>query len=128
MVQIETRRGVENLEKIAAVDGIDGLFIGPGDLAAALGHVGDLAHTDVVKTIEQIISRARACGKPIGILTSDEAFARRLIELGCTFVDVGCDLGIPARTSEQLAGRFRTSLSRVLAGALSQPSMLSSCI
>ena len=106
IVQIETRPGAQNLEEIAAVEGIDGLFIGPGDLAAALGYVGQLKHPDNVAAIEDLIARARACGKPIGILTPDEAFARRCIALGCSFVAVGSDLGLLARGAEQLAAKF----------------------
>ena len=107
LVQVESRPALANLEAIAAVDGVDGVFVGPGDLAAALGHVGDLKHPDVQAAIEDAIARIRACGKPAGILTPDEALARRYIELGCTFTAVGSDLGILARGSEQLAARFR---------------------
>lgn len=108
IVQIETRPGVQNLEEIAAVDGIDALFIGPGDLAAALGHVGNLKHPDNIAAVEDVIARSRACGKPIGILTPDEAFAKRCIELGCSFVAVGSDIGLLARGSERLAAAFRS--------------------
>nr|WP_255542635.1 aldolase/citrate lyase family protein [Azospirillum sp. INR13] len=71
------------------------MFIGPGDLAAALGHVGNPKHPEVQAAIEDAIARIRACGKPAGILSADEALARRYIELGCSFVAVGSDLGIP---------------------------------
>jgi 4-hydroxy-2-oxoheptanedioate aldolase len=107
LVQVESRRGLENLERIAAVDGVDGVFVGPGDLAAALGHVGEIGHPDVQRAIEDAIGRIRACGKPAGILTPDEGLARRYIELGCTFTAVGSDLGILARGADQLAARFR---------------------
>ncbi len=109
LVQIETRLGLDNLEKIAAVDGVDGVFIGPADLAAALGHAGDLKHPDVQTAIEDAIKRLRACGKAPGILTGDEKLARRYIELGCLFTAVGSDLNLLARSSEQLAARFKTA-------------------
>jgi 4-hydroxy-2-oxoheptanedioate aldolase len=109
LVQVESRRGLDNIEEIAAVDGVTGVFIGPGDLAAALGHVGNPKHPEVQAAIEDAIARIRACGKPAGILSADEALARRYIELGCTFVAVGSDLGILARTSEQLAAKFKTN-------------------
>ncbi|CAO3408678.1 HpcH/HpaI aldolase family protein [Azospirillum largimobile] len=109
LVQVESRRGLDNIEEIAAVDGVTGVFIGPGDLAAALGHVGNPKHPEVQAAIEDAIARIRACGKPAGILSADEALARRYIELGCSFVAVGSDLGILARTSEQLAAKFKTN-------------------
>ena len=107
LVQVESRAGLANIEAIAAVDGVDGLFVGPGDLAAALGHVGDPKHPEVQGAIEDAIARIRACGKPAGILTPDEALARRYIALGSVFTAVGSDQGILARGAEQLAARFR---------------------
>jgi len=110
LVQVETRKGLDSIEAIAAVEGVTGIFIGPGDLAAALGHVGNPKHPEVLAAIEEAIGRIRKAGKPAGILTADEALARRFIELGCTFTAVGSDLGILARTSEQLAAKFKTSI------------------
>lgn len=107
LVQIETRLGLENLEAIARVDGVDGVFIGPGDLSAALGHLGNPAHPEMQAVIEDAIGRIRACGNLPGILTGDEALARRYIELGCLFTAVGADVALLARGSEQLATRFK---------------------
>ena len=107
MVQIETRQGLDNLEKIARVDGIDGVFIGPADLAAGLGHLGDLGHAEVQSAIQDAIKRIRACKKPAGILTPDETLARRYIEWGTTFTAVGMDAGILAVESQKLATKFR---------------------
>ena len=107
LTQIETRKGLDNLEAIAAVEGVDGVFIGPGDLAANLGHVGNPKHPDVVAVIEDAIRRIRACGKPAGILTPDETLAKRYIELGCVFTAVGSDQALLARGSEALVGKFR---------------------
>jgi 4-hydroxy-2-oxoheptanedioate aldolase len=108
VVQIETRVALGNLEAIAGVDGVDGLFIGPGDLAADLGHVGNVGHPEVQAVIEDAIRRIKAAGSVAGILTGDEALARRYIELGCLFVGVGGDIAILARGAEQLALRFKT--------------------
>ena len=108
LVQIETRPGLDNLEQIAAVDGVDGVFIGPADLAAALGHAGDLKHPEVQAAIEDAIRRLVACGKPPGILTGDEQLARRYLELGCLFTAVGSDLNLLARGADQLAARFKS--------------------
>jgi 4-hydroxy-2-oxoheptanedioate aldolase len=107
LVQIETRQGLDNLEKIARMDGVDGVFIGPADLAAGLGHLGEQGHPEVQSAIQDAIKRIKACGKPAGILTPDEATARRYIEWGTTFTAVGLDAMILARESEKLAAKFR---------------------
>ena len=107
LVQVETVEGLNNLEAIANVDGIDGVFIGPGDLAAALGHLGNPKHPDVLAAIEDAITRIRACGKPVGILTGDEQLARHYIELGCLFVAVGADQKILRNGAEALLGRIK---------------------
>jgi 4-hydroxy-2-oxoheptanedioate aldolase len=107
LVQIETRKGLDNLEKIARVDGVDGVFIGPADLAAGLGHLGDIGHAEVQSAIEDAIRRIKACGKPPGILTPDEKAARRYIELGTVFTAVGLDAAVLARETEKLAAKFR---------------------
>jgi 4-hydroxy-2-oxoheptanedioate aldolase len=108
LVQVETRRGLENLDAIAATEGIDGVFIGPGDLSAALGYLGQQKHPDVVAIIEGAIRRIRALGNAPGILTSDEALARRYIEAGSLFTAVGADISLLARGAEGLAARFRS--------------------
>jgi 4-hydroxy-2-oxoheptanedioate aldolase len=107
LVQVETRQGLDNLEAIAAVDGVDGVFIGPADLAAALGHPGELTHPDVQAAIEDAIGRLVAIGKPPGILTGDEALAHRYLELGCRFTAVGADLALLRAGADALAARFR---------------------
>ncbi|MBK9245148.1 MAG: HpcH/HpaI aldolase/citrate lyase family protein [Burkholderiales bacterium] len=109
LVQVETRAGLDNLEAIAAVEGVDGVFIGPADLAAALGHAGELKHPQVQAAIENAIGRLVAVGKPPGILIGDEQLARRYLELGSLFVAVGSDLALLARGADALASRFRVS-------------------
>ena len=108
IVQIETAAAVANIEAIAAVDGVDGLFIGPSDLAAALGHPGDYANAAVRAAIEDAIARIRATGKCAGILAPLEADARHWLERGCLFVGVGSDVGLLARHSEALAAKFKS--------------------
>jgi len=108
VVQIEKRVELGNLEAIAAVDGVDGLFIGPSDLAADMGHVGNSAHPDVRAAIDDAIARIVKTGKFAGILAPVEADARRWMALGCLFVAVGSDVGILARQSEALAAKFRS--------------------
>ena len=107
LVQIETRQALDNLEAIAAVEGIDGLFIGPSDLAAAVGHLGKPGEPAVRKTIEEAVQRILATGKAAGILAPIEAEARHWLSQGCTVVAVGSDLALLARQSEALASRFK---------------------
>jgi len=107
LVQIETKMGLDNLEAIAAVEGVDGVFIGPGDLHASLGFVGETANPQVKPQIDEAIRRIRKVGKAPGILTGVEADAKHWIELGALFVAVGVDAGLLARESEKLLARFR---------------------
>ena len=107
LVQIETQDALDRLEAIAAVDGVDGVFIGPADLAASLGHAGELGNPKVIAAVEDAIKRIRACGKPAGILTPDNAFAKRCIELGTLFTAVGVDAAMIARATEALAKQFK---------------------
>jgi 4-hydroxy-2-oxoheptanedioate aldolase len=107
LVQVETRQSLDAIEAIAAVEGVDGIFIGPGDLSASLGHPGELFHPEVIAAIEDAIRRVRGAGKAAGILTYDIAFARRCMELGTLFTAVGADLSILLRGVEGLAGEFK---------------------
>ena len=107
LVQVETVEGLNNLEAIANVDGIDGVFIGPGDLSAALGHLGNPKHPDVLAAIEDAIRRIQACGKAAGILTGDETLAKRYVELGCLFVAVGADQNVLRDGAQALVQRFK---------------------
>ncbi len=107
LVQVETQQALDNLEQIAAVDGIDGVFIGPGDLSASLGRAGELFHPEVVAAVESGIARVKAAGKPAGVLTYDLDFARRCMALGSVFTAVGADLSILIRGVENLAGEFK---------------------
>jgi 4-hydroxy-2-oxoheptanedioate aldolase len=108
-VQLETGAALSRLEEIAAVDGVDGLFIGPSDLAADLGHLGNPGHPEVRAAIEDAARRIRKAGKVAGILAPLEPDARRWLELGFLFVAVGSDLGVLARQSEALAAKFKQS-------------------
>ncbi|WP_309666483.1 HpcH/HpaI aldolase/citrate lyase family protein [Tabrizicola sp.] len=107
IVQIETREAVAAIDAIAAVDGVDALFIGPADLAASLGHPGDQSHPDVVAAIEAAIKAIVAAGKPAGILTIDQDFARRCIGWGSSFTAVGVDLWLLSSAARNLASSFR---------------------
>ncbi|MNH13069.1 4-hydroxy-2-oxo-heptane-1,7-dioate aldolase [compost metagenome] len=99
--------GLSNLDAIAAVEGVDGVFIGPADLSAALGHRGNPGHPEVQRVIEDAILRVKSAGKAVGILSADEKLARRYLELGATFVAVGVDTSILMRGLKTLAGKFK---------------------
>lgn len=107
IVQVETGAALDRLEEIAAVDGVDAIFIGPADLAASLGHPGNAAHPEVVAAVEDAIRRSVAAGVPAGILTLDHAFARRCMALGTTFTAVGVDMVLLAAAARGLAVSFR---------------------
>jgi 2-dehydro-3-deoxyglucarate aldolase len=106
MLQVETREGLAAVDAIAAVDGVDGLFVGPSDLAAALGHLGDAGHGEVQKAIRHVFDRARASGKGAGILAGAEADARRYLDWGATFVAVGSDLALFRAATQALRDKF----------------------
>jgi 4-hydroxy-2-oxoheptanedioate aldolase len=106
LVQIETRAALKEIEAIAAVDGIDGLFIGPSDLAADFGHLGNPKHPDVQAAIADGCKRIRAAGKSAGTLTSNLEDAERFFEMGFSFAAVGVDSMILARGAEAIAARF----------------------
>jgi 4-hydroxy-2-oxoheptanedioate aldolase len=106
LVQVETRAAMAHIEAIAKVEGVDGVFIGPSDLAASLGHLGNPAHPEVQKAIEECVTRLKAVGKPAGILTPNEDEVRRYIGWGYTFVAVGSDIGL-LRAADVLAKRYR---------------------
>lgn len=107
LVQVETRTALDELEAIAAVEGVDGVFIGPSDLSASLGHVGNPAHPDVQEALQGAVTRLKAVGKPAGILTGNEDEIRRYIGWGYTFVAVGSDVGLLARGAGALAKKFK---------------------
>ncbi|WP_133491314.1 4-hydroxy-2-oxoheptanedioate aldolase [Alcanivorax sp. 24] len=109
LVQIESKAGLDNLDAIAAVEGVDGVFIGPADLSAALGHRGNPAHPQVQETIKNAIGRILAAGKAPGILYADPGKARHFLDLGCLFVAVGVDTSLLMGALKNLAGRFMAS-------------------
>jgi 4-hydroxy-2-oxoheptanedioate aldolase len=109
LVQVETQGALDNIEAICGIDGVDGVFIGPADLHASLGHPGEIANPNVKPMIDDAIRRIRKAGKAPGILTSNEADARHWLDCGALFVAVGADVGILARGAEALAAKFKRS-------------------
>ena len=108
VVQIESRAGMANIEAIAAVDGVDGLFVGPSDLAASMGHLGNPNHPDVQAAIKDCFKRIRATGKAAGTLALAEDVARRYMEWGATFVAVASDQGVFRDALRAVREKFKT--------------------
>lgn len=106
LVQVESRAGIQALADIARVPGVDGVFIGPADLAASLGHLGNPAHPEVQDAIAGAIRDIRAAGKAPGILTSAPVLARHYLQLGAVFVAVGSDVGLLVSGAKALRETF----------------------
>lgn len=109
LLQVETATGLEALDDILAVDGVDGVFIGPADLAADMGHRGQPGHPKVQAAVTDAIRRIRGSGVAAGILTSDRALARGYAELGVEFLAVGSDVGVLRAGLLSLRGEFSRS-------------------
>jgi 4-hydroxy-2-oxoheptanedioate aldolase len=107
LVQVESRAGLDAIADIAAVDGVDGIFLGPADLAAALGHLGEQDHPEVVGSVEQAIRAITAASKPAGVNAFPPDLANRYLAAGARFILVGADVTLLAKGSEQLAARHR---------------------
>ncbi|MDO1581895.1 HpcH/HpaI aldolase/citrate lyase family protein [Rhizobium oryzicola] len=106
LVQAETRQALENLDAILSVDGVDGVFIGPADLAADMGFAGQLDAEPVQQAIEAALVKITAAGKPAGILTFDENLNKRYLSLGAQFVAVGGDVTEFVTALRRLASRY----------------------
>ncbi|SHI39150.1 4-hydroxy-2-oxoheptanedioate aldolase [Palleronia salina] len=110
LVQAETRAALDNLDAIAATEGVDGVFLGPADLAASLGHLGNPKHPEVQDAIEDAARRIAAAGKAVGMITFDASEIGRLRELGGTFIAVGGDMSLLARAMRGLAADARRAV------------------
>jgi len=108
-VQIETVAGVDAAAEIAAVDGVDAVFVGPSDLSASMGLLGQQTHPDVVAAVERVFAAAHGAGTPVGVNAFDPAAADAYLVAGADFVAVGADVALLARASEALAARFIAS-------------------
>ena len=105
-VQIESAAAVERVAEIAAVDGVDGILVGPADLAASMGRLGQQDHPEVVDAVLHAIGAAAEAGKPAGVNAFAPDAAERYLAAGAAFVLVGADVALLARASEALADRF----------------------
>lgn len=107
LVQAETTLAIKNLQAIASVDGVDGVFFGPADLSASMGFRGQPAHPEVVKTILEGIATVRSAGKSAGILMGDKKMAQMYLDAGAQFVAVGVDTTLLVRAASELAVIFK---------------------
>ena len=108
LVQAETVEAMGNLDAIATTPGVDGVFIGPADLSASMGHPGNPGHPDVQAAIHDGIARILRAGKAPGILATTESQARQWLAAGALFVAVGVDTMLLASAAQDLLARFRT--------------------
>lgn len=109
LVQVENLRGLANLDEILSVDGVDGVFIGPADLAADMGHMGDAMHPDVQAAIMDAITRIKTAGKAPGILSTVDQMTHSAIEAGAQFVAVGADVLLLSQHASTLATRWKSA-------------------
>jgi 4-hydroxy-2-oxoheptanedioate aldolase len=116
IVQIESRAALAALEEIAQVDGVDAVFVGPSDLAASMGHLGNPGHPDVKAAVAKAIAQVAAAGKAAGVFSADPAAAAAYRELGANFLLVGVDVSLLRNAAVALAGRFK---DRAVAGGAS---------
>ena len=105
IVQAETVEAISNLEAIAGTPGVDGVFIGPSDLSASMGHVGNAAHPEVVDTVSDALRTIRAAGKYAGLLCLDQAMVAHYEACGANFVGVGVDTLLLGNAARRLAAR-----------------------
>ena len=105
LLQVETRKAMSSLDAIAEVEGVDGVFIGPNDLSADMGYLGNWQHPEVWKVMEDAAKRIRKAGKAPGILVG-EADGQRCLDMGYLFVAVGSDIGL-LRAGDALAAKFK---------------------
>ena len=114
MIQLETPAAIECLEEIAAVDGVDALFMGPGDLSAAMGQIGNIAHADVQAAIKDAALRARKIGKPIGIVGPTPDMVQQFIDYGYNYVAIASDMGMMMRQANAFFAAMKPALAKTI--------------
>ncbi|MEP6702849.1 MAG: HpcH/HpaI aldolase/citrate lyase family protein [Betaproteobacteria bacterium] len=115
-VQLETMGAVEKIEQIAAVDGLDGLFIGPADLAASMGLLGDMNHARVQEALERGAKFCNSIGKPIGIVAGTPDMAKRFVDYGFDHVAVGVEVGMMVSRANEYLASMREQKPKAVAG------------
>ncbi len=114
MIQLETPAAIDKLEEIAAVEGVDALFMGPGDLSASMGQIGNIAHPEVQAAIKDAAVRARKIGKPIGIVGPTPEMVQQFIEYGYTYVAIASDMGMMMRQANAFLSALKPALAKSL--------------
>ena len=112
MIQLETPDAIARLEEIAAVDGVDALFIGPGDLSSAMGQIGNIAHPNVAALMQDAAARAKKIGKPIGIVGPTPEMVQQFIKDGYTYVAVASDMGMMMRQANAFFAAMKPALAK----------------
>ena len=109
IVQVENCAGLAALDDILAVEGVDAVFIGPADLAADMGHLGNPMHPEVIETILDALPRIKAAGKAPGLLTSDDDLIRKALDAGTQFMAIGVDILLLAHTARALSSKWKNA-------------------
>jgi 2-keto-3-deoxy-L-rhamnonate aldolase RhmA len=107
VVQVEHARAVENIDRIAAVDGLDAVFVGPYDLSASLGHPGDIAHPTVVAAIDRVTEACQAAGMPLGYFGMDAKAVAPCVARGYTLICAGVDCVLLGKGATRLLSELR---------------------
>lgn len=118
IVQLETPEAILRLPEIAAVPGVDALFVGPGDLSAAMGFIGNIGHDDVQALIATAAKAAKAAGKPIGIVGPTPEMVQRFIGYGYSYAAVASDLGMMTGRARDWLGTLRGTAAPVASGPI----------
>jgi 4-hydroxy-2-oxoheptanedioate aldolase len=109
LVQVESVKALKNVEAIAAVEGVDGVFFGPADLSASMGLLGQPGHADVQLAIKQGMASVRAAGKAAGVLCADTALAQSYLAAGASFVALGVDATLLVRAAREQLAPFKST-------------------
>jgi 2-dehydro-3-deoxyglucarate aldolase/4-hydroxy-2-oxoheptanedioate aldolase len=112
IVQIETPSALDQLEAIAAVPGIDSIFVGPADLSASMGHLGDIGHPDAQTKLADAARRCRAVGKPCGIVGGTPELVARFLEYGYSWVAVASDMAMMVSRANEYLARLRADVAK----------------
>ena len=121
IVQLETPTAVAQLEAIGAVEGVDALFLGPGDLSGAMGHVGNLTHPEVMDVMSRCAQRCKAIGKPVGTVGGTPEVVTQYRNMGYTFVAIASDLGLLMRAAQAAVKALDTAQSEAQVHAAGSP-------
>ena len=108
--QIESKRGLENLEAIATTPGIGGVFLGPIDLAVDMGHGVDIFHPEVAEAMDYMIKRIKELGKPVGTIALTTEQAKHFADLGVSFLALGADTGFLVQGADNTLATFKNAI------------------